>query len=268
MTKKVFTLVLLVGIAVSSSAVSQEMPSVDWTPGMYWTYHTDVVSSGIRTEGTLTFLVLAEDASYGLHRWHLAVITEWYDGTEIVATAAHSAPASPFPWRRWPLIIEFLPPKHLPDFRNQYRRSIGSLGLPWWFCEERSVQVDIHQTDAWAESIVLTELQRGTENGSECIANDAVAIQYEWTSSLWDAEVEHVEGTAWWSLQSEWWAYAEGRGPEGTYEVCLDSSGVLTAEEIILRLSNALTSTAAINPEYADGLRGVFERIGVDLSIE
>jgi len=257
-------MVLVLAVAAVMGAVSQEMPSSGWMPGTYWTYHTDVLSNGVCTEGTLTFLVLMEDASYGRHRWHLAVITEWYDGTEILATATHSAPANPFPWRRWPLITNYLPPKHLPDFSNYFPQVVSSMGLPW-LGEALSMRVDIHESEAWIESIVLTEIQQGAENVSECVVGDTVAIQYEWTTSYLNSEAKHVEGTAWWSLQSGWWAYTEGQGPEGTYEVCLSSSGVLTGNEMALRLADALSSTTAIDPEYADGLRGVFERLGVDV---
>ena len=269
MRPRTLILVHLMAIAASFGVVSQGMPTSDWEPGMYWTYHTDVLEShdGVRTEGSLTLLVLKEDSSYGLHRWHLAVVTEWYDGTEIMATATHGGLLTPFPWRRWPLITNYLPPKHLPDFDSYFRNTVGSMGLPW-LGGAPSMQVDIHQSEVWTESIALTEMPRGTQGVPECIGGDAIAIQYEWTSSYLSTEVDRDEGTAWWSPELDWWVHAEGQGPEGAYEICLSSSGVLSNEDMILRLANALSSTAAIDPEYADGLRGVLERIGVDVPTE
>jgi hypothetical protein len=141
------------------------------------------------------------------------------------------------------------------------------MGLPW-LNEAPSMQIDIYQSDVWKESIALTEMPRGTQGVPECIEEDTIAIQYEWTSSYLNSVVERDEGTAWWSPELDWWVHAEGRCPAGTYEICLSSSGVLTADETGLRIANALSSTAAIDPEYADGLRGVFERIGINPSTE
>ena len=255
---------LVLVFAASFGAVSQMSPDSNWSPGTYWTYDTSVTQGGIRTDGELTFIVLGEDDEYGLHRWYLAVITQWYDGAEILTTVAHSSPLNPFPWRRWPLIVEFIPPTHLPAYRGQLRLYVGNLGLPWLH-EELAMEISIQESELKSETVALTESPQGAPSHTECsMVEGLVAIHYEWHSNYSQAEIERIDGTAWWSHELGWWSHAEGQGPEGTFEICLDSSDVLSSEDMIDRLSNALESTAAIDPDFADSRRIVFERIGIE----
>ncbi|MBE0636844.1 hypothetical protein IH601_12675, partial [Candidatus Bipolaricaulota bacterium] len=143
MTKPTLLFALLFAITVGPSAVAQEAVGTDWSPGMFWTYQTNVVErhDGLQTEGSMTFLVLTDAGCMPSDTWYLAVMTQWYDGSEIMITTSHSEALTLVPWRRWPQIVDFIPPKHLPDLLIQFRQSVASSGLPW-FCEDTSMSVE------------------------------------------------------------------------------------------------------------------------------
>jgi hypothetical protein len=272
MTKAAYLLVLLFAITVSPSAVAQQAVSSDWVPGMFWTYQTDVVErrDGIRTEGSMTFLVLTDAGCMPSDTWYLAVMTQWYDGSEIMITTSHSEALTVVSWRRWPQIVNFVPPKQLPDLLIQFRQSVASSGLPW-FCEDTSMSVESRREDGWTESISLADLTPETVQAPAGSFDDAVGIHYSWSGRLNGEELEANEGTAWWSMDVGWWVRAEGLEKimgytARTYEIVLSNWGVLSNEDMRLRLANALTSTEAIDPELARGLRIVLDSIGVDVT--
>jgi len=267
-------LISLYAVSMMCVELAAESPSLDWTPGMYWTYQTDVVTkeTGVRDHGTLTFLVLARDLSLGFQIWYLAAITQWYDGTEIMATTSHSGPWSPFPWRRWPQVANYIPPMQLPDFRIQFRNTVGSLGLPWSE-DEVSLRIEAARTDTWEESISLTEMSSDRVVTPAGSFDDVVCMLYSWAGWFESTEVESTQGLAWWAPQVAWWVRAEGReSTDGmvvqTYELALTDWGVLSAVDMAIRLADALSSTAAIDPELAAGLHFQLDRIGVDITTD
>lgn len=275
MMKKALILAMMIGVVASLSVASQEALGLDWTPGRYWTYQTIAVGGGdgIRTEGTLTFLVLAGDGCSPSLTWFLAIITEWYDGTEIITTSSHSDRLTPSPWRRWPQIVNYIPPKHLPDFLIRFRQAVGSQGLPWWYEEEKSLGIQMLRDDGYSESIALMELADDQITAPGYAFDDAVAVEYEWIGRFEGTRHESTEGLAWWSPEVGWWVRAEGQERSygslaRSFEVVLTDWGTLSAEDMAERLEGALTSTAAIDPEYGDGLRGVLERWGIDLTTD
>jgi len=273
MTKRVFILILLVGIAAVSLSVAADTPGLDWSPGMYWTYRTDALagSTGVRTQGTLTFLVLGGDVCSTSEIWYLAAIPQWYDGTEIMVTTSHGGALTLSPWRRWPQIVNYIPPKHLPDFQIQFRQIVAAQGLPWGYSYDTSMRVETAREDGWSESIALEEIANEIVVMSSSSFDDATAVQYEWMSRIEGVENERVKGLAWWSPEVAWWVRAEGQDLSNghvtrTYEIVLADWGVLSDEEMAVRLADALSSTEAIDPELADGLRTVLERMGVDVA--
>lgn len=265
--------VLLTVAAFGCNVVGQTLLHSDWTPGTYWTYQTDVVEhhDGTRTQGTVTFLVLTDEAAILSNTWLLAVITQWYDATEIMITASHSEALSVVPWRRWPQIIDYLPPKQLPDWDLDFRRSIASQGIPSWIYSTSTVSVGTsHPPVAETELIMLSEGYGPVETPEGSF--DAARVDYSWTQNILGHEAGRNEGAAWWAQDAGWWVHAEGQEladngrPERTYEITLSDYGVLNAEEMKDRLTAAVSSTAAIDAEFAAGMREwLHSVIGINL---
>jgi hypothetical protein len=261
---------MLCAVVMMCLSLAAEVASSAWVSGMYWTYRTNVVASGTgeSTSAIVMFLVLASDSSFDVCRWYLAVITQWYDGTEIMFLTSHWGSTSLSAWLRWPLVADYVPPMLLPGIRGDLRQCAGSMWL-LWRSEETTLRLETLRDGAVEESITLTEMARGTIGTPAGSFDDAACLSYAWNTS-W---LESTEGLAWWSPEVAWWVRAEGRELIGeqvveTYELALTDWGVLSAEDTAVRIASALLSTAAIDPDWADAVRTHLGMIGVELSAD
>jgi len=262
---------VLIGLAAILAYGIFLVPSTapDWCTGRFWTYKTKVVAAGTgeNTAGEMTFLVVGPNESSANHHWYLAAITQWFDGSEILFLTSSVAPTELGSHLRWPQVVDHIPPAELPGIRGELRQSVGSYS-PSWAPSETSLRLQSLKDEVVEESITLIGLPQKTVVTPAGTFEAGVGIEHVW-SNTWG---ERTEGEAWWSAEVVWWVRVDGQEFMGgqaahSYQVSLLKWGILASDEVALRLSNAITSTAAIDADWADGLRARLDHWDIDHSL-
>jgi len=205
----------------------------------------------------------------------MAAITEWYDSAELLfltshqgpaTTGAHWSPVATLPWLRWPQVVDYIPPASIPGIQGALRQSLRPVWLPGLPVGQTLRLETLGDGGVAQETIELTELATETAETPAGSFEGATRIGYSWSSF----GESRVDGLAWWSPDVGWWVRAEGEdGQLGVhFELILTDFGVLTADELRARLSDALTSSSAIDPDWADGMRNVLLATGITIEAD
>jgi len=253
-----------------------------WEAGTYFAYDAVLTfQEGNVYRFPITVIVLGGDTHFDLESWDLAGIYESYGGSKAVAVLRMVGPAEIY--LRWPAIINFIPGATVSSdsdlTHNAAAISLSPAGSPIRieraaeytadpeFLEERSIPDWLRDEDGefLLEAITLIpEDPEGIDTPAGAFP-DAVPVHYTWE------RMERNTGRAFWSPELQWWVYAEGteERPDGspidTYAIALSSFGVFSQEEIIDRLSAALSSMEATDPEGAERIGEFLREEGLDI---
>ena len=254
-----------------------------WEPGTYFTYDAVLTfQEGNVYRFPITVIVLGGDIRFDLEYWDLAGIYESYGGSKIVAVLRMIGPAVAY--LRWPAILNFIPAATISSVSDLTREaastSLSPFGSPIrieraaeytadpeFIPEERWIPEWLGEEDGefLLEAITLIpEDPEGIDTPAGAFP-DAVPVRYTWE------RMERNTGRAFWSGELQWWVYAEGaeERPDGSpidsYTIALSSFGVFSQEEIIARLSAALRSMEATDPEGAERIGEFLKEEGLDI---
>ena len=222
-----------------------------WEAGTYFTYDAVLTfQEGSVYRFPITVIVLGGDTHFGLESWDLAGIYESYGGSKIVSLLRMIGPTETY--LRWPAILNFIPAATISSTSDLTRSAaaipLSSAGLPIRIERAAEYTADPEGIDTSADAFP-----------------DAIPVRYTWE---W---MEKNAGRAFWSPELRWWVYAEGaeEGPGGspidTYTISLSSFGVFSQGEIIARLSAALSSMEASDPEGAERIGEFLKEEGLDI---
>ncbi len=276
-------LALLLSLAGWGEEIPSGSPPTVWETGTYWTYDAILSFQGGSTyRFPITLIVLGGDTHFGLESWDLAGIYESYSGSEIVGVLRMTGPAEMY--LRWPAILNFIPGATISsasDLTHQAAAvSLSPAGLPIrieraaeytadpeFIPEERLIPDWLGEEDGrfLLEAVTLIpEDPEGIDTPAGAFPN-AIPVRYTWE------RMEQNSGRAFWSPELQWWVYAEGveERPDGSpidsYTIALTSFGVLPQGEIIDRLSAALSSMEATDPEGAERIGEFLKEEGLDI---
>jgi len=254
-----------------------------WEAGTYFAYDAVLTfQEGSVYRFSITVIVLGGDTHFGLESWDLAGIYESYGGSKIVAVLRMLGPAETY--LRWPAILNFIPAATVSS-TSDLTRSAAAIPLspagspvriaraaeytadPEFIPEERWVPDWLEDEDGefLLEAVTLIpDDPMGIDTAAGAFP-DAIPVRYTWE---W---MEKNAGRAFWSGELQWWVYAEGGeerwngSPIDSYAIALASFGVLSQGEIIDRLSAALSSMEAADPEGAERIGEFLKEEGLDI---
>jgi len=276
-------LALLFSLAGWGEEIPSGPPPTMWKAGTYWTYEATLSFQGGSTyRFPITLIVLDGDAHFGLEYRDLAGIYESYGGSEIVSVLRMIGP--PEEYLRWPVILNLIPGATTSSISDLTRRaaaiSVSFVGSPIRI--ERGVEytseTGFAPEEEWIpdwlgdegsgflrEAITLIPGEPEGITTPAGVFPDAIPVRYTWEM------MERNTGRAFWSGELQWWVYAEGGeerwdgSPLDSYTIALSSFGTLTEEEIVDRLSAALHSMEAADPEGAGWIRRFLKDEGLDI---
>ena len=254
-----------------------------WEAGTYFTYDAVLTfQEGSVYRFPITVIVLGGDTHFGLESWDLAGIYESYGGSKIVSLLRMIGPTETY--LRWPAILNFIPAATISS-TSDLTRSAAAIPLSpaaYPIRIERGVEytseTGFAPEEEWIpdwlgdegsgflrEAITLIPGEPKGITTPAGVFPDAIPVCYTWEM------MERNTGCAFWSGELQWWVYAEGaeERPDGspidTYAIALASFGVLSQGEIIARLSAALSSMEASDPEGAERIGEFLKEEGLDI---
>lgn len=258
----------MLAIAISACSLPASAAPATWNSGAFWTYEVETVAVGTGETyvGEMMVIALAYEASFGVPYWHLAVITDWFDGSDLLFLTTHWCPTSLELGLRWPQVVDFLPPSALPGASGSLRHSMAPVWLPVVSGGEE-LRMEMLTIGGAEEALALMALPRSTVAVPMGDFQDSVNIGYAWSI----AGAAGTSGEAAWSSVPGWWVRIEGSRTSGgqrseEYVVILSDYGTMEHAAMIDRLALALTSSAQVDTEWADALRNRLEAIGIDLT--